>query len=75
MKLRREKIAIALEQKVLVYNFFDLKLLHNIETLSNPTGLVVLSAAAENTVLACPGLKPGQASWVLPDLLHLKLNS
>ena len=62
MKLRREKIAVALEQKVLVYNFSDLKLLHNIETLSNPLGLLVLSAAAENTVLACPGLKPGQAS-------------
>jgi hypothetical protein len=67
VKLRREKIAVALEQKVLVYNFVDLKLLHNIETLSNPTGLMVLSAAAENTVLACPGLKPGQASRTPPD--------
>ena len=51
---------VALEHKVLVYNFADLKLLHNIETLSNPTGLIALSAAAENTVLACPGLNCGQ---------------
>ena len=60
VKLRRDKIAVALEQKVLVYDFADLKLLHNIEALSNPNGLLALSAAAENTVLACPGLNLGQ---------------
>lgn len=70
VKLRREKIAVALEQKVLVYNFSDLKLLHNIETLSNPWGLLVLSAAAENTVLACPGLKPGQASLCIREVMR-----
>lgn len=62
MRLRRDKIAVALEQKVLVYDFADLKLLHNIETLANSNGLLALSAAAENTVLACPGLNVGQAS-------------
>lgn len=64
VKLRRDKIAVALEQKVLVYDFADLKLLHNIETLSNPAGLLSLSAAAENTVLACPGLNIGQVSAI-----------
>jgi WD repeat-containing protein 45 len=45
---------------VLVYNFADLRLLHSIETLSNPTGIIALSAAAEQTTLACPGLHAGQ---------------
>merc|ERR1712130_622433 len=43
-----------------------------IETLSNPTGLLVLSAAAENTVLACPGLKPGQVRIELYDVRRTK---
>lgn len=51
---------VGLEHKVLVYNFADLKLLHSIETMSNPAGLVALSPSAERTVLACPGLHLGQ---------------
>jgi len=51
--------------QVLVYNFGDLKLLHQIETLANPRGLVAISSAAESTVLAAPGLHTGQVS-VLP---------
>ena len=60
VKLRRDNIAVALEHKVLIYNFADLKLLYNIETSSNTLGLLALSAAADNTVLACPGLNTGQ---------------
>jgi WD repeat-containing protein 45 len=60
VKLRRDRIVVAVEHKVLVYNFSDLRLLSSIETLSNPHGLVALSAAAEQTVLACPGLHVGQ---------------
>jgi hypothetical protein len=43
-----------------VYNFADFKLLHQIETLANPKGLVAISSAAESTVLACLGLHTGQ---------------
>ena len=64
VKLRRERIVVALEHKVLVYDFKDLKLLHSIETLSNPTGLVALSPSQDQTVMACPGLHCGQVgSW------------
>ncbi len=62
MKLRRERIVVALEHKVLVYDFKDLKLLHSIETLSNPMGLVALSPSQDQTVMACPGLHCGQVS-------------
>eukprot|EP00951_Prasinocladus_malaysianus_P021803 scaffold181156_cov48-Prasinocladus_malaysianus.AAC.1 len=60
VRLRRDRIVVALEHKVLVYNFADLKLLHQIETLSNVKGLIALSSSAETTVLACPGLHKGQ---------------
>lgn len=43
-----------------MYNFADLRLLHAIETLSNPGGLLSLSPSADAAVLACPGLQPGQ---------------
>ncbi|KAK9810333.1 hypothetical protein WJX72_008875 [[Myrmecia] bisecta] len=72
VKLRRDRIVVALEHKVLVYNFADLRLLHSIETLSNPSGLIALSAAADQTVLACPGLHSGQVRVELYDVRRTK---
>ena len=46
--------------QVLVYNFADLRLLHAIETLDNPSGLLALSPSADAAVMACPGLHAGQ---------------
>jgi WD40 repeat protein len=66
VKLRRDKIVVALENKVYVYNFADLQLVHQIETTANPKGLIALCPDSNNTVLACPGLKPGY--------VHLRLN-
>ncbi len=60
MRLRRDKIVVALEHKVLMYNFADLRLEHSTETLANPHGLAALSPAPEHNVLACPGLHCGQ---------------
>lgn len=60
VRLRRDKIVVALEHKVLMYNFADLRLEHSTETASNPKGLVSLSAAPEHNVVACPGLHCGQ---------------
>lgn len=87
VKLRRDRIVVVLDNKVYVYNFVDLKLLHQIETFSNPKGLeiysiipewillialflglVSLSPNANNSVLACPGLKPGCVHVELYDL-------
>ena len=62
VRLRRDKIVVALEHKVLMYNFADLRLEHSTETASNPKGLVSLSAAPEHNVVACPGLHCGQVS-------------
>lgn len=72
VKLRRERIVVALEHKVLVYDFKDLKLLHAIETLSNPLGLVALSPSQDQTVMACPGLRGGQVRVELYDVRRTK---
>ncbi|KAF5836362.1 WD40-repeat-containing domain protein [Dunaliella salina] len=75
VRLRRDRIVVALEHKVLVYNFGDLKLLHQIETLANPCGLVAISSAAESTVLAAPGLHTGQIRVELYDRRQTKFIS
>jgi WD40 repeat protein len=59
VRLRRDRIVVVLEHKIYVYNFADLKLLYQIETIANPKGLCALSPAS-NFVLACPGLHRGQ---------------
>ena len=68
VRLRRDKIVVALEHKVLMYNFADLRLEHSTETLANPHGLAALSPAPEHNVLACPGLHCGQARSALETL-------
>ncbi|XWS76524.1 hypothetical protein CRYUN_Cryun01aG0184000 [Craigia yunnanensis] len=60
VRLRRDRIVVVLEQKILVYNFADMKLLHQIETIANPKGLCAVSQGAGSLVLVCPGLQKGQ---------------
>ena len=60
VRLRRDCIVVILEHRIYVYNFTDLKLLHQIETLSNPKGLCCLSHNSNTSVLVCPGLHRGQ---------------
>ena len=58
VRLRKDRIVVAVETKVFVYNFTDLQLIHTIETTSNPNGILALSPK-ENCVLVCPGTEPG----------------
>ncbi|CAI7859607.1 unnamed protein product [Closterium sp. NIES-54] len=55
VRLRRDRIVVVLEHKVYVYNFADLKLLQQVETLSNPKGLCEVSQSPNSFVMACPG--------------------
>ncbi|KAK3041975.1 hypothetical protein RJ639_002283 [Escallonia herrerae] len=60
VRLRRDRIVVILVQKIFVYNFADLKLLHQIETIANPKGLCEVSHVSGAMVLVCPGLQKGQ---------------
>lgn len=68
VKLRRDKIVVVLEHKIYVYNFSDLKIQHQVDTIANPKGLCALSPTQGNTVMACPGLNKGQVRVELFDV-------
>lgn len=60
VKLRQDRIIIVLENRIYVHDFKDLKLLHQMETISNPKGLCCLSHHSNTFVMACPGLRRGE---------------
>ncbi|EOA27261.1 hypothetical protein CARUB_v10023380mg [Capsella rubella] len=60
VRLRRDRVVVVLDLKIFVYNFDDLKLMHQIETFANPKGLCSLSHGAASMLLVCPGLLKGQ---------------
>ncbi|KAI4349960.1 hypothetical protein L6164_010498 [Bauhinia variegata] len=60
VRLRRDRIVVVLAHKIFVYNFADLKVLHQIETIANPKGLCEVSHVSGTMVLVCPGLQKGQ---------------
>ncbi|XP_009780637.1 autophagy-related protein 18a [Nicotiana tabacum] len=60
VRLRRDCIVVILEQKIFIYNFADMKLVHQIETIVNTKGLCEISQAAGSPVLVCPGLRNGE---------------
>ncbi|KAI4310952.1 hypothetical protein MLD38_035894 [Melastoma candidum] len=60
VKLRRDRIVVIVLQKVFVYNFADLRLLNQIETLANPRGLCELSQGSGEMVMVCLGTQKGQ---------------
>ena len=68
MRLRRDRVVVVLEHKIYVYNFADLKILHQTDTVANPLGLCALSPTQDSTVMACPGLNKGQVRVELYDL-------
>jgi len=67
VRLRRDKIVVALSHKVYVYNFSDLRVESQMDTSTNDAGLVVISPMTERMVLACPGLNRGQIRVELFD--------
>jgi hypothetical protein len=63
VRLRRDRIVVSLEHKVLVYNFADLKLLSQIETLSNEKGLISISEQTRALFWDdTPGLHTGEVA-------------
>mmetsp|Transcript_14822 Transcript_14822/g.16225 ORF Transcript_14822/g.16225 Transcript_14822/m.16225 type:complete len:601 (+) Transcript_14822:207-2009(+) len=59
VKLRKDAIAVALRDRVYVYNLADLSLRDKIYTADNPYGLLSLSTNVKDMVLACPSVTMG----------------
>lgn len=51
-------MVVILEEQIYIYDVSTMKLLHTIETLPNPNGLVALSPITENNFLAYPSPPP-----------------
>lgn len=58
VQFRRDLVVVATSNKVWVYSFKTLSLLHSIETSDNPKGLCCLSTG-ERVLLLCPGMQKG----------------
>jgi len=68
VRLRRDRVVVALDRRVYTYNFADLTLVDHVETTENPRGLCALCALPSNNVLAVPGAVPGRVRVELYDL-------
>ena len=68
VRLRRDRIVVALDRRVYTYNFADLSLVDHLETADNPRGLCAVCAQPSNNVLAVPGAQPGHVRVELYDL-------
>lgn len=67
VRLRRDRVVVALERRVYIYNFADLTLVDHIETHENPRGLCAVCASPTNNVVACPGVAKGHVRIELYD--------
>jgi len=56
LKLSKDMLVVAVDEKVFVFNFEDLKCIDQIETFHNPNGIMAISQGekAINKVVACP---------------------
>lgn len=68
VRLRRDRVVVALDRRVYTYNFADLTLVDHVETTENPRGLCALCALPSSNVLAVPGAVPGRVRVELYDL-------
>jgi len=60
IKLRKDRILVALEKKSFIYDFSDLSLISQLETYSNPSGLCAMSSSPETLVVALLGENMGE---------------
>ena len=68
VRLRRDRVVVALDRRVYTYNFADLTLVDHLETAENPRGLCAVCASPTSNVLACLGAQAGHVRVELYDL-------
>lgn len=54
VKMNKSRLAVLLKEQIYIYDISNMRLLHTIETISNPHGIVALSPSAENSYLVYP---------------------
>lgn len=59
VRMRKDAIAVSLQDRVYVYHLEDLTLRDKIYTAENRHGLLCLSTQIQEMVLACPSVTPG----------------
>jgi WD40 repeat protein len=70
VKLRKDRVFVALVKKVYVYNFENLECSSSFNTCDNPQGLLSVSTAEDKCVMAIPDEKVGSVK-----LVHFKKGS
>lgn len=65
--LDNPSIVVALETKIYIYNFEDLRLIGQQDTANVKLGLVALSPTSSNIVLAFPSPTIGEVCWLTSD--------
>lgn len=54
VKMNKSRLAVLLKEQIYIYDISNMRLLHTIETISNPHGIVALSPSTENSYLVYP---------------------
>ncbi|KAF9030616.1 WD40 repeat-like protein [Panaeolus papilionaceus] len=62
VKLNRKSLVIVLETEIYIYDISNMRLLHVIETTSNPEAICALSPSADNSYLAYPSPVPSPST-------------
>ena len=61
IKLRKDMMVVALNEKAFIFNFVTLKLIEQVETYANPLGLVAISSAEKpaSKIICVPSTEKG----------------
>ncbi|KAH6906012.1 WD40 repeat-like protein [Coprinopsis sp. MPI-PUGE-AT-0042] len=62
VKMNRKTLVIVLETEIYIYDISNMRLLHVIETTSNPDAICALSPSADNSYLAYPSPVPSSSA-------------
>lgn len=57
VKMNYKRLIVVLEEQIFIYDIRNMKLLHTIDTIPNPTAIAALSPSSENCYIACQPLK------------------
>ena len=54
VKMNKSRLVVLLQDQIYIYDISNMRLLHTIETTSNPHGLIAMSPSLDNNYLAYP---------------------